>query len=163
MNKPFEFVLTRVFDAARDTVWKAWTEPERLKKWWGPKGFECTHCTVDLRPGGLMHYRLRASDGVELWGRFVYREIVKPSKLVFVVAFSDPKARITSHPMNPDWPQQLLSTIELEAQGAKTKITVRWIPAEATELERKTFKDGAPLMQQGWSGTLDQLALQLAK
>ena len=156
------FVITRVLDAPRDRVWQAWTEPERLKHWWGPKGFSCTHCTVDLRPGGLMHYCLRAPDGQEIWGRFVYREIVKPQKLVFVVTFSDPKGRITNHPMSPDWPQQILSTVELEAQGGKTKITVRWIPVEATALERKTFEDGRDGMQQGWSGTFEQLEAYLS-
>ena len=56
--KPFE--ISRVFDAPRERVWQAWTEAEHLKKWWGPKGFTVTHCTVDLRPGGTMHYCLKA-------------------------------------------------------------------------------------------------------
>jgi uncharacterized protein YndB with AHSA1/START domain len=46
------FVSSRVFDAPRERVWKAWTEPERLKQWWGPKGFKVFSCKVDLRPGG---------------------------------------------------------------------------------------------------------------
>jgi uncharacterized protein YndB with AHSA1/START domain len=157
-----DFVITRVFDAPRDRIWRAWTEPERLKHWWGPKGFACTHCTVDLRPGGLMHYCLRAPDGQEMWGRFIYREVVKPQKLVFVVAFSDPKGRITSHPMSPDWPQQILSTVEFAAQGQKTLISVRWTPTEATDLERRTFEDGAPSMQQGWTGTFEQFESYLS-
>jgi uncharacterized protein YndB with AHSA1/START domain len=161
VNAPF--VITRTVDAPRDKVWQAWTEPERLKHWWGPKGFACTHCTVDLRPGGLMHYCLRAPDGQEIWGRFIYREVVKPQKLVFVVAFSDLKGRITSHPMSPDWPQQILSTVEFAAQGRKTLITVHWTPIEATDLERKTFEDGAPSMQQGWTGTFEQFETYLSK
>jgi uncharacterized protein YndB with AHSA1/START domain len=59
--------------------------------------------------------------------------------------------------MSPDWPQQILSTVEFEAQGGKTKITVRWIPVEATALERKTFEDGRDSMKQGWTGTFEQL------
>ena len=157
---PFE--IQRVFDAPRERVWKAWTEAEQLKHWWGPKGFACTHCTVDLRPGGLMHYCLRSPDGQEMWGRFVYREIVKPQKLVFVVAFSDAKGSITRHPMSPDWPQQILSTVEFEAQGAKTKVAVRWLPYEATDLERKTFEDGRDSMKQGWTGTFEQLEAYLS-
>lgn len=161
MSKEFAFVITRVFDAPREKVWQAWTEPERLRQWWGPKGFQCTQCTMDLRPGGLMHYCLRSPDGQEMWGRFVYREIVKPQKLVFVVAFSDEKGGITRHPMNPDWPQQILSTVEFEAQGGRTRITVRWIPVEATALERKTFEDGRDSMKQGWTGTFEQLEAYL--
>lgn len=157
---PFE--IQRVFDAPRERAWKAWTEAEQLKHWWGPKGFTCTRCTVDLRPGGLMQYCLRSPDGQEIWGRFVYREIVKPKKLVFVVAFSDEKGGITRHPMSPDWPQQILSTVEFEAQGGKTKITVRWIPVEATALERKTFEDGRDSMKQGWTGTFEQLKAYLS-
>lgn len=92
-----EFVIERVFGAPRALVWQAWTEPERLKHWWGPKGFAVTRCTVDLRPGGLMHYCLRSPEGAEMWGRFVYREVKAPERLVFVVAFSDPKGGITRH------------------------------------------------------------------
>ena len=151
------FVITRMFDARRERVWKSWTEPERLKRWWAPKGFTCTHCEVDLRPGGLMHYCLRSPDGSDMWGRFVYREIVQPEKLVFVVSFSDVQAGITRHPMSADWPLEILSTVEFAAEGKRTAVTVRWIPVNATEAERKAFDDGRESMTQGWSGTFDYL------
>ena len=157
-EKTDEFVISRVFDAPRERVWKAWTEAERLKQWWGPKGFKVTHCTVDLRPGGIMHYCLRSPDGQDVWGKFVYREIVKPEKLVFVVSFSDEKGGITSHPMSPDWPREILSTVTFAGQQEGTLITVRWIPINSTELERKTFEDGRDGMKQGWGGTFDQFA-----
>jgi uncharacterized protein YndB with AHSA1/START domain len=158
VEKSDEFVITRVFDAPRERVWKAWTEAERLKQWWGPKGFTVSHCTVDLRPGGVMHYCLRSPDGHDMWGKFVYREIVKPEKLVFVVSFSDEKGGITRHPMSPDWPREMLSTVTFAEQRGGTLITVRWIPTNATELERKTFEDGRDSMKQGWGGTFDQFA-----
>ena len=156
-----EFVITRVVDAPRERVWQAWTETERLKRWWGPKGFIVTHCTLDLRPGGLMHYCLRSPDGDDMWGKFVYREIVKPHRLVFLSSFSDEKAGITRHPMSLDWPRQMLSTVEFEALGAKTRITVRWLPYEATDQEAKVFEEGKPSMQQGWTGTFEQLEAYL--
>ena len=162
-QKNDEFTISRAFDAPRDKVWKAWTEAERLKQWWGPKGFTVTHCTVDLRPGGVMHYCLRSPDGQDMWGKFVYREIVKPEKLVFVVSFSDEKGAITRHPMNPEWPREILSTVTFAEQHRGTLITVRWIPTHATELERKTFEDGRDGMKQGWGGTFDQFAAYLAK
>lgn len=162
-TKTEPFVISRVFDAPRDLVWKAWTEPGRLKHWWGPKGFVVTHCTNDLRPGGLMHYCLRAPDGSEMWGRFAYREIVKPGRLVFVNSFSDPKGGVTRHPGHVSWPLEMLSTVTFEAQGGKTKVTVQWVPLDtSTDLERKTFDEGRPSMQQGWTGTLDQFAAYLA-
>ncbi len=159
--KPFE--ISRVFDAPRDRVWKSWTEAARLKQWWGPRGFTVHTSKVDLRPGGVFHYGMKAPDGSDMWGKFVYREIVAPRKLVFIVSFSDPKGGMTRHPSAPNWPLQMLSTVTFEEQGGKTKVTVRWIAHEATELERKTFEDGMESMQQGWTGTMDQFADYLRK
>jgi uncharacterized protein YndB with AHSA1/START domain len=160
--KPFE--ISRVFDAPRDRVWKSWTEAERLKQWWGPKGFVVTHCKVDLRPGGTMHYCLRTPDGKEMWGKFAYREIVKPERLVFVNSFSDPKGGVTRHPGHASWPLEMLSTVTFEAQGGRTKVTVQWVPLDtSTDLERKTFDEGRDGMKQGWGGTFDQFADYLKK
>jgi uncharacterized protein YndB with AHSA1/START domain len=160
--KPFE--ISRVFDAPRDRVWKAWTEAERLKKWWGPKGFTVTHLTIDLRPGGIMHYCLRMPDGNEMWGRFTYREIEAARRLVFLNAFSDPKGGVTRHPWHASWPLEMLSTVTFDEQGGKTTVTVQWIPVDAsTDLERKTFDEGRDSMKQGWTGTMDQFAAYLGK
>ena len=161
--KPFE--ISRVFDAPRDRVWKAWTEAERLKHWWGPAGFKVHTCKVDLRPGGSFLYGMTAPDGTEMWGRFVYREIKAPERLVFVVSFSDAKGGVTRHPWSPNWPLEIHSTAMFEEQsGGKTKVTVRWTPADgSSELERKTFDEGRASMTQGWGGTMDQFAAYLAK
>jgi uncharacterized protein YndB with AHSA1/START domain len=156
------FVISRVFDAPRERVWKSWTEPERLKQWWGPKGFTVTHCKVDLRPGGLMHYALKMPDGKEMWGRFVYREIVKERKLVFVSSFSDKEAGITVHPFNANWPREMLTTVAFEEQGGKTTVTVNWVPLDtSTDIERKTFEDGRSSMKMGWTGTFEQFEAYL--
>jgi len=157
-----EFVITRVFDAPRTLVWKAWTEPERLMHWWGPKGFTMSAARVDLRAGGIFHYGMKGPDGGDMWGKFTFREVVAPERLVFVVSFSDEKGGVTRHPLNPDWPREILSTVTFSEQGGKTTLTVRWIPLNATDAERKTFEEGRPSMQQGWGGTLDQLTEYLA-
>ena len=73
------FVITRVFDAPRSLVWKAWAERDRLMQWFGPKGFIMRVATLDLRPGGIFHYCLRSPDGKDMWGKFVYRELVRRS------------------------------------------------------------------------------------
>jgi len=114
---------------------------------------------MDLRPGGTLHYCLTAPDGSELWGKMAYKEIVKERKLVFLNSFSDPKGGTTRHPMSPDWPLEMVSTITFEDAGAgKTKVTVNWLPAPgSTEVEAKTFDKGRASMNQGWGGTLDQL------
>jgi uncharacterized protein YndB with AHSA1/START domain len=159
--KPFE--ITRVFDAPRDRVWKAWTEAERLKHWFGPKGFKTHTCKVDLRPGGVFHYGMKAPDGADVWGKFVYREIQAPKRLVFIVSFSDPKGGVTRHPGSPGWPLEMLSTVTFEEQGGKTKVTVQWLPHNATEAERKTFEEGRDGMKQGWTGTFEQFTDYLKK
>jgi uncharacterized protein YndB with AHSA1/START domain len=152
------FVISRVFDAPSERVWKAWTDAAELKKWWGPQGFKVHTCKVDLRPGGVFHYGMTAPDGTEVWGKFTYRSIEAPKKLLFVVSFSDPKGGVTRHPWSPSWPLQILSTVEFEAQEPrKTKVTVTWLPHEASDTERKTFEEGRESMKQGWGGTLDHL------
>ena len=158
------FVISRVFDAPSERVWKAWTDAAELKKWWGPQGFKLHTCKVDLRPGGVFHYGMTAPDGTEVWGKFTYRSIEAPKKLLFVVSFSDPKGGVTRHPWSPGWPLQILSTVEFEAQEPrKTKVTVTWLPHEASDSERKTFEEGRESMKQGWGGTLDHLTGYLEK
>jgi len=158
-----EFVITRVFDAPRELVFKAFTDPEHMKKWWGPKGFTVIASKMELRPGGIYHYGMRAPDGSTMWGKFVYREIVAPERLVFVNSFSDEQGGVTRHPWSPGWPLEMLSTFTFAEQGGKTALTIRWVPLNPTDEERKTFEAGHDSMRQGWTGTLDQLAAYLAK
>ncbi len=158
-----DFVISRTFDAPRDLVWKAFTDPEHMKQWWGPKGFTVIQSKMDLRPGGTYHYGMRAPDGSAMWGKFVYREITAPERMVFINSFSDEAGGITRHPMAPTWPLEMLSTFTFEeVSGGKTKLTIRWSPHNATEEERKTFDAGRDGMQQGWGGTLEQLEKYLA-
>jgi uncharacterized protein YndB with AHSA1/START domain len=159
-----DFVITRTFDAPRDLVWKAFTDPEHMKKWWGPKGFTVIQSKMDLHPGGSYHYGMKAPDGSAMWGKFVYREVVAPERMVFINSFSDEAGGITRHPMAPTWPLEMLSTFTFEEEpGGKTKLTIRWSPHNATEEERKTFDAGHDGMRQGWGGTLEVLTAYLAK
>ncbi len=158
-----EFVISRVFNAPRDLVWKAWTDRERLMKWFGPKGFTMPVATQDLRPGGMFHYCLRSPTGEDMWGKFVFREITPPEKIVWVHSFSDEKGGTTHHPMSPTWPLEMISTATFTEQGGKTTVTVRWSPLNSTEDERKTFEAGRDGMRMGWTGTFEQLDAYLAK
>ena len=158
-----EFSFTRVFDAPRERVWKAFTEPERLKQWWGPKGFTVEAATVDLRPGGVFSYGMRSPNGKVMWGKWVYREIVPPERMVTIVSFTDDQGNPMRHPMNPMWPLEVLHTMTLTEQDGKTTLTATGAPYNASEEERKTFEDGLGSMEQGFTGTLDQLAEYLAK
>jgi uncharacterized protein YndB with AHSA1/START domain len=152
-----DFVISRVFDAPRDLVWKAFTEPEHMKAWWGPKGFSVIASKMDLRAGGTYHYGMKAPDDSAMWGKFVYREIVAPERMVLINSFSDEAGGVTRHPLSPTWPLQMLSTFTFEDEAGKTRLTIRWSPHNATEAERKTFDSSHANMRQGWGGTLDQL------
>ena len=157
-----EFAITRIFDAPRELVWKAFTEPERLNQWWGPKGFTTRVRSIDIRPGGLFRYSQRTADGKEMWGKWVYCEIVPPERIVSIVSFSDEAGNSIRHPFAPDWPLEMLSTATLTEHNGKTTLTIEASAHRATELERKTFEAGHDSMEQGFTGTLDRLAEYLA-
>jgi uncharacterized protein YndB with AHSA1/START domain len=157
------FVLSRIFDAPRDLVFKCFTEPEHMKNWWGPKGFTVLRQAMDLRPGGTYLYGLQAPDGSTMWGRMVYREIAAPERVVFINSFSDERGGLTRHPLNENWPIELLSTLAFEdAGGGQTRVTITWVPHNPTEIEGETFDNGRGSMTAGWTGTFDQLATYLA-
>ena len=158
-----EFSISRMFDAPRDLVWKAWTERERMMEWFGPKGFTMTKATLDFRPGGIFHYCLKGPDGKEMWGKWVFREIVPQEKIVLTHSFSDEKGDVTVHPMSPTWPREMLSTTTFAEQGGKTTVTVKWIPINPTPEEQKTFDSNLDGMAMGWGGTFEQLTEYLAK
>ncbi len=151
-------VITRVFDAPRDLVFKAWTDPARLMRWWGPKGFTTPVCKVDLRPGGVFHYCMRSPEGRDYWGRGVYREIVERERIVYTDSFADEEGNPvepTHYGMSADHPPETLVTVTFTEHEGKTKVTLRHAVPEAVP-ERAG-------MQQGWTEMLDRLAEELAK
>ena len=158
-----EIVLSRVVAAPRELVYRAWTEKDRVGEWFGPKGFTMFHAKNDLRPGGTFLYALRGPDGLEIWGKWVYREIAPPERLVLISSFSDAEGNVTRHPMSPTWPAQTLSTTTLTEHGGKTTVTVEWRPFHASDEERNTFIAGKQSMTGGWGGTLEQLHDYLAR
>jgi uncharacterized protein YndB with AHSA1/START domain len=157
------FTSSRVFDAPRDLVWKALTESERLMQWWGPKGFTVRVAEVDLRPGGTFLYCLQSADGYEMWGKWVYREITPPERLVTISSFTDAQGSPIRHPVEPHWPLEMLGTMTLAEHEGKTTVTVQALPHNATDEESKTFFDGRDGMAEGFTGTFDKLAAYLAK
>lgn len=154
--------ITRVFDAPRHLVWKAVTEAEGLMHWWGPKGFTPLMCEVDLRPGGVFRYSLRAPDGSLMWGKWVYGEIVAPESLVSVVSSTDEHGNPVHHPGGANMPIEMHYKMTLSERDGKTTMTVFGVPFNATEQERKAFEAGRDYMAQGFDGTLDKLAAYLA-
>jgi uncharacterized protein YndB with AHSA1/START domain len=136
-----EIVVTRLFDAPRALVWKAWTQPEHMMRWWGPKGYTTPSCEMDVRPGGALRLCMRSSDGVDLWVRGVFREVVEPERLVFA-AVND-----------ADLDAETVIAVTLEDQGGKTLLTMRQTFAKP-EVSR-----GA---KEGWASGFERLAEYLA-
>jgi len=162
-TKSSEFVISRVLDAPRALVWKAFTEPEHMRQWWGPKGSVIVSSKMDFRIGGTYLGAMRAPDGRVMWAKFVYREILPPQRLVWVHSFSDEAGGLTRHPLSATWPLELLTTVAFEeAPDGKTEVILRWSPFNASEEERKTFDAAHESMRGGWTGSFDQLAAYLA-
>lgn len=157
-----EFVITRVFDTPRHLVFKVWTEAKHLARWWGPKGFTIKVIKLDLRSGGLFHYSMCPPEGEEMWGKFVFREIVPPERIVWVNSFADREGKTIRPPFAPDFPLEVLNTVTFTEQGNQTLLTLRAVPINATPSEDQLFTEMNDSMQQGWTGTLDQLSAELA-
>ncbi len=155
------FRIERVFEAPRDLVFKAWTEPEHFSRWFGPQGTQVQVVRFEARPGGVIHSRL-TTDGHEMWGKLIFREVQAPEKLVYVSAFSDEKGGLTRHPFSPDWPREMLTTVTFKDQGGKTLLALEWVPVNATEEEVKTFLGAFDGMKSGWAGSFEQLEAYLA-
>ena len=155
------FTLSRTFDAPRARVWDAFTTLEHLEKWWGPKGFAIRSARLDLRPGGMFVYAMEAG-GQTMWGRFVYREIEAPGRIVFVNSFSDAEGGLTRAPFADTWPLEILNTWTFTESGGQTTLDIHGVPLNANAVETAVFLAGFPSMQMGFGGTLDQLAAHLA-
>ena len=140
-----ELVITRVFDAPRRVVFRAWTDPEQLARWWGPRGFTTIFSHGDVRPGGAWRRRIRSPEGTEHTGRGVYREIAAPERLVFTYAWEDAAE-------NPG--HETLVTVTFDDLGDKTRLTLR-----QAVFESMTSRDSH---RGGWTSCFDRFAEYLA-
>jgi uncharacterized protein YndB with AHSA1/START domain len=138
-EKPeLELVITRVLDAPRELVWKAWTDPESAAKWWGPKGFTLPHYEMDPRPGGAWRVCMRSPEGEDHWAHGVYKEITEPERLVYTWIWEKGRQ------------DEKLVTVTFAPQGAKTMLTLHQVGFDTVE-DRDDH-------QKGWSEVLDRLA-----
>lgn len=122
--------ITRTFDLPVDKVWQAWTDPESLKKWWGPKDFTCPFCKIDLKAGGKYLACMRSNQGAEFWSTGVYKEIITNKKIVCTDSFSDEKGNVipaSDLNMPGKWPLELRVTVTFEETGDKTRMVVQQV------------------------------------
>ena len=141
-----ELVITRIFEAPRDLVFRAWTEPHRAARWWGPQGFVTTYCNMDVRPGGTFRVCMRSPEGVEHWKQGIYREVVERERLVFTFAWEDAEGKPT---------HQTLVTVTFAERGEKTQLTLHQAVFETVEARDNH--------QRGWTSTLERFAEYLAQ
>ena len=138
------FVITRLLDAPRDLVFEAWTRPEHMVRWWGPRDFTVPACEVDFRPGGAFRVCIRSPDGSDYWIRGVYCRIVAPEHLDFTCEADDAKGNLFAAEF---------ITVTLAEYGSKTKLTlhirIEW-PADAPAMLGR--------MEASWNQSLDRLA-----
>ncbi|WP_194543370.1 SRPBCC family protein [Paenibacillus sp. JZ16] len=155
-------LLSRVFNAPRELVFKVWIDPEHFGKWWGPQGYSLEVITMDVRPGGMFLGCQKSPDGNQtMWGKFVYQEVIVPEKLVFIQSFSDEEGNTIRAPFNANWPLEIINIITLEEIDGKTTLTMQGGPVNATAEEQAAFDGMAPMVKQGFGGTFDQLAQYL--
>jgi uncharacterized protein YndB with AHSA1/START domain len=157
------FLISHVFAATRERVWEAWTEREHLMRWFGPKGASLSHATLELRLGGSFHYCMNHPNGMEMWGRWVFREIDPANKLVFVSSFSNARGEMAPAPFPglENFPLEILTTVTLVEHAGISKgtlVTVEAEPLNATKAQRDFFAAFHGSMRQGWTGTMEQLA-----
>jgi uncharacterized protein YndB with AHSA1/START domain len=147
-----EILITRVFDAPRELVFAAWTDPERVVRWWGPKGYSSFACKIDLRIGGGFSLKMRGPDGAVYPCTGVFREVVRPERIVY----TGPSEK--NHPCGAGLPPNAIVTVTFAEYDGKTTLSIH------TRLESASDHDaavGAGFVP-GWASTLDRLAELLA-
>ena len=139
-----ELVLTRVLNAPRELVFKAWTDPRHVARWWGPNGFTNPVCEMDVRPGGTIRIDMRGPDGVVYPMRGTFCEIVEPKRLVFVSAGLDEQG-------NPLF--EVLNTVTFVEQGGRTTVSLQ------ARVVKSSSQAGPHLegMEAGWTQSLERL------
>lgn len=145
--------IIRNFDAPRELVWKAWTEPEHFKKWFGPKNFTCPFCKIDLKVGGRYLSCMRSPEGMEFWITGEFREIIYLKRLIYTDSFADENGNevpASQYGMPGDWSSELIVTINFEDINGKTRMTLSHTGIPEGEISHQTTA--------GWNEMFDKLA-----
>lgn len=150
--------ITRVFDAPRELVWKAWTDPKYVMQWWGPKGFTAPVCKMDFRVGGKFLCCMKSPDGQEFWNAGEYHEIIPYEKIVSTMYFADAKGN-KIEPEHLDIEHEAIEgaydvTLFEELGNGQTKLT--FIGNEPMESAKESGQ------VEGWNQILDKIAAVLA-
>ena len=157
-----EYASDRVFDAPRDRVWRAWTDPGLLSRWYGP-GVETIIHKYDLKPGGMWLNEMKWGEKSDL-SKMVFQDVVPQEKLVWRHSSTDPDWNIIANPMMADWPRVLLTTVTFKDKGAATDVRLTMAPVDATDTEIACFAAAMAGMDKGWGSgyaILDDILAEL--
>ncbi|MEM7366204.1 MAG: SRPBCC domain-containing protein [Pseudomonadota bacterium] len=157
-----EFVLERSFNAPRDLVWRAWTDPNLLHRWYGP-GVDTVIHQFDLEPDGVWLNEMKMSAGSN-YQKMIFKEVAEPERLVWHHCSADEQWNIASNPMMPDWPRILLTTVTFKENNGATTVTLTQVPLDATDAEIACFAEMKDGMSGGWGtgyGIIDEILVDL--
>lgn len=144
-----ELIITRILDAPREPVFRAWTDPAYLARWWGPKGFTNPVCEADVRPGGVLRIAMRGPDGSEYPMKGVFQEVVSPERLVFTNIAVDAGGK---HLLEG------VTQVTFAEQSGKTKLTVNTRAVAVVDHAVEYLKG----MEAGWTQSLERLEALVA-
>jgi uncharacterized protein YndB with AHSA1/START domain len=155
------YLLERTFNAPRTLVWKAWTDPKLLARWYGPNVETVIH-KLDVTPGGLWLNEMKMG-GNSGYQRAEFTEVQEPEKLVCLMSNADADWNIASNPMMPDWPKTLLTVVTFKETANKTEMRLEWTPHNASAAEIACFEKAMENMGKGWGAGMELLAELLAE
>lgn len=144
-----EYQLDRLFNAPRDLVWKAWTDPELLARWYGPNIETVIH-EFDLRPGGVWLNEMKWGENSN-FQKVEFLQVEAQDRMVWNHCSADANWNVAASPMMPDWPRVLLTTVEFSDAGEQTNVRLHQVPVDATEAEIACFAQMKDGMSKGWS------------
>ena len=158
-----EFVIEREFEAPRELVWLAWTDPEYLSQWYGP-GVETVIHQFDLKPEGLWLNEMKMGGGSN-FQKMIFKEVLPPQRLVWHHCSADADWNVAASPMMPDWPRVLLTVVSFDELGERTRVRLSQTPLDATAAEIECFANMKDGMSGGWGSgfaIVDELLTALA-
>lgn len=155
------YVLERTFEAPRALVWKAWSDPKLLARWYGPNVETVIH-KLDVVPGGLWLNEMKMG-GNSSYQRAEFTEVQEPEKLVCLMSNADADWNIASNSMMPDWPKTLLTVVTFKETANKTEMRLEWTPHDASAAEIACFENAMENMGKGWGAGMELLAELLAE
>lgn len=149
------YVLERMFNAPRELVWRTWTEPELLKRWYGPNVETVIH-KLDVTPGGEWLNEMKWGENSN-YQRAEYTEVTPAERLVMLQSNTDADWNITANLQMPDWPRVLLTTVTFTEGGGQTKMRLTWVPHQASEAEIACFAGALSGLDKGWGTGMELL------